>query len=112
MPMEFPLASRAREVAMSFTSIFLGSLKSKHLISSDVCIDTGLCVFYAEILHSPLKHRIFLNSQPSMVKDNETVVECVVFDPDHDAALTQIRECNMLVNMTAGELEKWLREEQ
>ncbi|KAL9138135.1 MAG: hypothetical protein Q9175_000652 [Cornicularia normoerica] len=44
-----------------------------------------------------------------MVKDNETVIEYVVFDPDHDAALTQNREFNEQVNMTAGELEEWLR---
>lgn len=44
-----------------------------------------------------------------MVKDNETVIEYVVFNPDHDAALTQNREFNEQVNMTAGELEEWLR---
>ena len=33
-----------------------------------------------------------------------------VFDLAHGAALTQIRRFNKLVNMTAGELEKWLRE--
>lgn len=47
-----------------------------------------------------------------MVKDNETVVEYVAFDPDHHAALSQISEFNELVNMTAGELEEWVKEEQ
>lgn len=47
-----------------------------------------------------------------MLKDNETVIECVAFDPDHGAALIQFRKFDGPVNMTSEELEGWLREEQ
>ena len=47
-----------------------------------------------------------------MVKDDETVIAYVVLDPDSVAALNESREFNELVNMTAGELEGWLKEEQ
>lgn len=47
-----------------------------------------------------------------MVKDNETVIEHALFDPENDATPTPIREFNELVNMTAKELEEWLRQEQ
>ncbi len=57
-------------------------------------------------------HKTSPFSPGMMVRDNETVIEFVVFDPDPGTALTQIREFNELVNMTAGELEAWLREEQ
>ncbi len=45
------------------------------------------------------------------MKDNETVVEYVDCQLNHGVALSQ-REFNEVVNMTAGELEEWLEEEQ
>ena len=47
-----------------------------------------------------------------MGKDNETVIECVVLDQHHVSLLIRSREFNEIVNMTAGELEDWLKEEQ
>ena len=53
-----------------------------------------------------------LNYSRKMVKDDETVVEYFILDPHHVPALNDSREFNELVNMTAGELEDWLKEEQ
>ena len=47
-----------------------------------------------------------------MVKDNETVIEYIILGPHHVLALSDSRESNELVNMTAEELEDWLKEEQ
>lgn len=47
-----------------------------------------------------------------MVKDDEIVIEYVVLDPNRVVALNESREFNELVNMTAGELEEWLKQEQ
>ena len=47
-----------------------------------------------------------------MVKDNETVIEYLILDLHHVPALNDSREFNELVNMTAGEIEDWLKEEQ
>ena len=46
------------------------------------------------------------------VKDNETVIEYLTLDPPHVPALNDSREFNELDNMSAGELEDWLKEEQ
>ena len=49
-----------------------------------------------------------------MVKDNETVIEYVIepiLFPHHPKFILN-REFNELVNMTSGELEEWLKEEQ
>lgn len=60
-----------------------------------------------------IKHIEHLQISPrSIAKDCGTVIEYVVFDSNHGATLTQTREFNDLVNMTAGELEEWSKDEQ
>ena len=47
-----------------------------------------------------------------MVKDNETVIEYVSLIQLQTFVLIKSSEFNELVNMTAGELEEWLKQEQ
>ena len=51
-------------------------------------------------------------TQRKMVKDNETVIEYASLIQLPTFVLIKSSEFNELVNMTAGELEEWLKQEQ
>lgn len=46
-----------------------------------------------------------------MVKDDETVITFEPLSPHNESTLTSTSEFNDLVNMSASDLEKWLKEE-
>lgn len=46
-----------------------------------------------------------------MVKDDETVITFEPLSPYNESTLTSTSEFNDLVNMSASDLEKWLKEE-
>lgn len=62
--------------------------------------------------HTPILHHQFRRYTSSkMVKDNETVIEYAVTEHVPPVYWLSTREFNELVNMTASELEKWLKSE-